>query len=295
MNERTCRLLCSSFLAGVIALVCWPVQPSPARAQAGQAKAVLSIDQPIKVLLFAGNDKHKWHHWEKTTPAIKRLLERDARVRVEVSHDIEDLARKPLADFQVIVQNYVNWHDPKGPSEAARSAFVKFLQAGGGLVVVHFANGAFHHSLPMAAESDWPEYRKMVRRVWDHMPKDGQPKSGHDSFGKFDVLVTELQHPITEGLKRFEVTDELYFNQQGSEPVEALIAAESKVTKRLEPLAWASNYGKGRVFQTLLGHSEKTYDTFETREMLRRATAWTAGREVRPLDPSKDVPAAPKP
>jgi len=33
----------------------------------------------------------------------------------------------------------------------------------------------------------------------------------------------------------------------------------------VEPLAWAYNLGKGRVFQTLLGHSEKTYDGFETR------------------------------
>jgi type 1 glutamine amidotransferase len=79
------------------------------------------------------------------------------------------------------------------------------------------------------------------------------------------------------------VTDELYFHQDGDEPIEPLLHAESKVTRKLEPLAWAYSYGKGRVFQTLLGHSEKTYDAFEAREMLRRATAWVARREVRPL------------
>ena len=40
------------------------------------------------------------------------------------------------------------------------------------------------------------------------------------------------------------------------------------------------NYGKGRVSQTLLGHSAKTYEAWEAGEMLRRATAWVAGKEV---------------
>jgi hypothetical protein len=165
---------------------------------------------------------------------------------------------------------------------------VRFLREGGGLIVVHFANGAFHYSLPLAGKSDWPEYRKIVRRVWNHTPKSGRPKSGHDAFGRFLVLPARAKHPITDGLSRFEVVDELYFHQDGEETIVPLLVAESRVTKRLEPLAWTSSYGKGRVFQTLLGHSEKTYDAFEAREMLRRAAAWTAGQPVRALDPKRD-------
>jgi type 1 glutamine amidotransferase len=244
----------------------------------------------IRVLMFAGNEAHRWHNWEKTTPRIKKALELDARIRVEVSTDIEDLARKDLGKYQVIVLNsYCNWHDPKGLSAKAKTSFVKFLKDGGGLVLVHFANGAFHFSLPKAAEANWPEYRKIVRRVWNHTPKKGKQPSGHDAFGRFLVLPTKTKHPITEGLTRFEVVDELYFRQDGEEPIVPLIEGESKVTKKLEPLAWTYTYGKGKVFQTLLGHSEKTYDAFETREMLRRAVAWTAGRPVRPLDAKTDT------
>lgn len=243
---------------------------------------------PILVLILAGNDAHKWHNWERTTPAIKAALEKDPRIRVDVATDFEDLARKKLSDYHVIVQNnYANWHDPKGPSAAAKKAFVDFLQNGGGLVLVHFANGAFHFSLPEAGASDWPEYRKIVRRVWNHQ---GKPPSGHDPFGPFVVEPTNVKHAITDGLKSFEVTDELYFRQDGTEPIEPLIAARSRITKTDEPLAWVYSYGKGRVFQTLLGHSEKTYDAFEGREMLRRAVAWCANREVRPLDPATEKP-----
>jgi len=235
-------------------------------------------EPPIRVLLVAGNDAHKWHNWEKTTPAIKAALERDPRVRVDVVTDVEELGKRDLGQYAVLVQNYVNWHDPTPLGDKSKAAFLAFLDKGGGLVVVHFANGAFHHSLPKGKESDWPDYRKVVRRVWNHEAREGKPASGHDAFGRFTVRVTEADHPITRGLRAFEVNDELYFHQDGTEEIVPLIAAESKVTKKLEPLAWTSTYGKGRVFQTLLGHSEKTYDAPEACEVLRRAVVWAAGR-----------------
>jgi type 1 glutamine amidotransferase/cytochrome c2 len=271
----------------------YPAEPKPEDKKPADARPV--DPKSIRVLLLAGNEKHKWHNWEKTTPVIKTFLERDLRIKVDVTTDIEDLARKKLGDYQVIVQNYVNWEDPNGVSEAARKAFTQFMADGGGLVVVHFADGAFHYSLPGAKGFDWPEYRKMVRRVWNHEEKDGRPKSAHDAFGKFTVRITDTKSPLTDGLAAFDVNDELYFRQDGDEAIEPLIAAESKITKKMEPLAWTSTYGKGRVFQTLLGHSEKTYDAYEAREILRRAVAWAAGQEIIKLDAKKEAALAPFP
>ena len=248
----------------------------------GTARAEVD-DRPLRVQIYAGNEAHKWHNWEKTTPAIQALLEKDPRVQVRVSHTIEDLARLSRENTDVVVQNYVNWHDPSALSAESRTAFVRFLEQGGGLVLVHFANGAWHFSLPMAEAAAWPEYQKIVRRMWNH-----KGQSGHDAFGRFTVRPTELSDPITAGLGAFEVNDELYFRQEGEGPVEPLIAARSKVTGQDEPLAWTYSYGQGRVFQTLLGHSEQTYHTFEAREMLRRAVAWTARRKMLPLSPTSD-------
>ena len=256
-------------------------------------KPAIVDDRPIRVLMFAGNEAHAWHNWKKTTPVIKQLLEKDPRIKVEVSNEIEDLSKKTLSDYQVIVQNYTNWHDGTPLSQASRTAFMNYLQNGGGLVLIHFANGAFHFSLPKAGKSDWPEYRKIVRRVWNHHGK-GDAKSGHDAFGNFEVQVTDDTHPLTHNLKTFPVTDELYFRQDGTEPVEPLISANSKVTKKNEPLAWTYHYGKGRIFQTLLGHSEKTYDTFEACEILRRATAWAAQRPIHEFERPQPAPDSKK-
>lgn len=242
------------------------------------------IELPIHVVVLTGNEAHAWHNGEKSTPVVRKLLECDSRIKVNVVSNFEEFAKHDLSNVSAIVlNNFCNWHDPKPPSDGARKAFLEFLSRGGGLVVVHFANGAFHPSLPEAGKSDWPEYRNIVRRVWDH-----HGKSGHDAFGKFMVEPTDKEHPITSGLKPFEVTDELYFRQAGERPVEPLITAKSKSTGNQEPLAFSYEYSKSRVFQTLLGHSEKTYDAFEAREMLRRAVAWSARRDVVALKPEDE-------
>ncbi len=236
------------------------------------------LQQQVRVLLVSGNEAHKWHNWEKSTQRLQAALEQDTCLRVDVVTDFDELAKRDLSNYSVILlNNWCNWHDPRGPSDKSKQAFAQFVREGGGLILVHFANGAFHPSLPMAGASDWPEYRKIVRRVWNHQKRGDRPPSGHDAFGRFTVLVTKAKHPLTMGLKRFEIEDELYFGQDGDEAIEPLLVAESKVTKKLEPLAWTYHYGKGRVFQTLLGHSEKTWDAVELCELLRRAVRWTAG------------------
>jgi type 1 glutamine amidotransferase len=236
----------------------------------------------IRVLLLAGNDAHRWHNWEKTTPAIIKALEIDPRIKAGVTNDPEDFGKGKLKACDVLLLNYCNWHDSKPLSEPSRKAVSEFVRGGGGMVAVHFANGAFHFSLPMAGGSDWPEYRTFVRRVWNHQKSDSLPPSAHDNFGKFTAFPTG-EHPIVKGLQRFELIDELYFNQHGTERIEPMLLAHSQITKKLEPLAWAHEADKGRVFQILLGHSEKTWDVFEPREMLRRAVAWTAKRELKPM------------
>jgi type 1 glutamine amidotransferase len=90
------------------------------------------------------------------------------------------------------------------------------------------------------------------------------------------VNVTDLQHEIVEGLTSFDTTDELYFNQKGHEPVEPLLTAKSRVTGKEEPLAWVYQYGRGRVFQTVLGHDTGALETPVVKIILQRAAAWAA-------------------
>ena len=241
-------------------------------------------EAPVRVLLLAGNDAHRWHNWETTSPLIAAALQHDARLKVTVTTDPNALGN--LTGIGCVVLNYCNWHDPAGLPEAVREHFLAWVEAGGGLVVLHFSNGAFHHSLPNAAASDWPGYRRLVRRVWDHAGP-----SGHDHHRQFTVRFGGREHPATAGLPSFSTEDELYVRQVGDEPIEPLCWAHSEVTGKDEPLAWSYRVGRGRVFQSLLGHDERAYRAWPVREMLRGAVAWCAGLPVRRIAVSDDQPS----
>ncbi len=154
-----------------------------------------------KGLMLTGNN-HPAHDWNKTTPVINQAIEKDGQIKMDVITDPEDFAEVDLKDYRFLVVNYCNWKDPSGLSEKSRKAFVNFLQDGGGLLLIHFANGAWHHSLPEAAASDWPEYRDICRRVWDH-----SSNSAHDKYGPFEVLVKNKKHSLTRRMKNFITTD----------------------------------------------------------------------------------------
>ncbi len=225
----------------------------------------------LNTLLVTGNDRPA-HKWQTTTPVIKEILEFDSTALVTVTENPEDLATISTAKYDFVILNYCNWKDSSGLSEEAKNGFINYLEEGGGLMVLHFSNGAFHYSLPEAGESDWPEYRKIVHQVWNQ-----DKGSTHDPYGKFMVEMSGWDHYITRGLNDFETEDELYYNQIGEEELPALYSAVSKETGNPEPLAWAYTYKNARVFQSLLGHGPESYKPETYREILRRAAVWVSG------------------
>jgi type 1 glutamine amidotransferase len=237
---------------------------------------------PIRIAVLAGNNAHRWHNWPESTAALLRAWGDDPRITARVHTDPDDLVTG-LDDRDVLVLNWCNWQDPAGLSEQARTAIQSFVEHGGGVFVHHFSNGACHASLPDAGASDWPWYRTLVRRVWEHraLPPG---RSAHDAYGTFEVRPRSM-HPLVAGLPACTVEDELYWRQHGTEPIEPLLVATSDQTGAEEPLAWEYEVGNGRVVQSLLGHSAATYDAAPMRAFVRRIVAWCARRAIHgPID-----------
>src|SRR5207248_2159570 len=81
--------------------------------------------------------------------------------------------------------------------------------------------------------------------------------------------------------------DELYFRQQGELPIEPLAYAQSKETQQREPVAWAYEEGKSRVFQTVLGHADISIR--KAAALIRRGCVWAAGRNQLTFDPPPEL------
>ncbi len=239
--------------------------------ESGEAPKVTEIALPKprdpkakRILLITGED-FKGHKWQETAPALRDELEEDPRLAVDVVEDLTSLKTLKLDDYAAVVMHFKNY-DPEVPGRAGYDNLAAFVEKGGGLVLVHFACGAFQEFRG--------DFVKLGGRAWN--PK----MRGHDPFGTFAVDIVKPDHPAVAGLEDFQTTDELYTCLDGDTPIEVLATAISKVDKKTYPMVFVLNYGKGRVYHCVLGHNVAALINEPVAELFRRGTAWVAGLEA---------------
>lgn len=255
----------------------------------------------LRVLIVDGQNNHDWR---TDTPNLKKILEATGRFAVDVSTTPPagakgDAAaeawknwRPKFADYAVVVTNYNGepWPQP------VREDFVRYVREGGGLVVVHAADNAF---------PDWPEYNEMiglggwggrneksgpmVRWRDGAIVRDTQPGAGgtHGRQHEFVVETRAPEHPVMRGLplRWKHATDELYAKMRGPAKnmtvlATAYSAPDTGGTGEHEPMLLAIDYGKGRVFHTLMGHGPRAMAGLGFQVTLARGTEWAATGKV---------------
>ena len=279
----SCIAVCLSALASPTA--CQPSEGDSApRAAAARAT---SNSGGLRALLVTGANNHDW---EWTSPRLRRVLEASGRFEVEVTNDpattLADL--EALKGYDVLVLDY---NAKKRWGEPAESNFLEAVRGGVGVAVIHAANNAF---------PGWEEYEKMVALCW-------RKGTGHGRFHKFDVNVIDRDHPLTADMPdMIGHPDELYHKlvHMHDAPYRVLAVAMSSEsfggTGRPEPMILVTEYGKGRIFHTPLGHvwrkvpaSRASYADPHFRQLVARGAEWAATGEVTiPAVPPNQLSAA---
>lgn len=148
-------------------------------------------------------------------------------------------------------------------------AFVK--DDGKGFVAAHSAITGFF---------SWPEFGAMIGGRFDEHPWD---------IVEARVVVDDRTFPATRHLPpSFVIQDEHYqikdFSRANMRILARLDPASLDLKKPLVhrtdgdfPVAWAKDYGKGRVFYSTLGHDAESWDNPMIRTMYFEAMKWVLG------------------
>ena len=253
--------MCRNLLAATLAAAAIFVLGGGGLCAAPAASSAPAAEK-ARVLIVTGVD-YPGHLWRQTAPVLAEALRKDPRLEVVTVEDPAFLDSPAINKYDLIILHFQNWQQP-GPGEHARENLRQFVEGGKGVALVHFACGAW--------SGEWPEFAKIAGRVWG-----GSGVRQHDPFGPFRVELAKPDHPILRGMMDFDTQDELYTCLVGDHPIEILAQAKSKVDGKYYPMAFVSQYGKGRTFHCVLGHDAKCLSVPPVQELYRRGCAWAAG------------------
>ena len=170
--------------------------------------------------------------------------------------------------YDVIVTYDFNQKIP----EAARADLVARLKEGKGLVALHHA---------IAAYPDWPEYWNIIGAHYylaaTNINGVAKLRSAYKHDVDFQVRVVDPEHPVTRGVKDFEIHDETYKWFDVAEDCHPLLTTEEPESNKV--IAWAKEYQGARVVMMQSGHDHLAFNNPNYQRILRQAIRWTAKRD----------------
>jgi type 1 glutamine amidotransferase len=239
----------------------------------------------LKALIVTGQCTRP-HDWKRSSVILKQYLEETHLFKVDTAvsppegNDMSGFAPH-FTDYNVVVIDYTgdNW------PEKTKTDFVEYVKNGGGVVIYHGACWSFE---------GWDEYNKIIGLRWGgdekvgpyiywrdgKVVRDNSPGLAGEElvWRDFEIDVRNREHSIMAGLpeKWMHTREGFYTRLRGpAENLTVLATAYADPNRPVlftrppsnrecgsgenEPVLWTVNYGKGRVFCTVLGHlySEK--------------------------------------
>jgi hypothetical protein len=249
--------------------------------------APLSPRSKKKLVLAIGDVHRKNYQHDSVSHAlatIERLGRQSGIYNTYIRTDIQLLTKHPItfAEHSTVAgDNYLNLTNFDAVffygigelelTDQQKADFMSFLKDDGkGFVGAHTAVTAFF---------TWPEFTEMIDGHFDDHPWD---------VTDAPVVVDAPDFPAMKAFgKSFLAHDEFYQLKDYSRSKVRVLAHldVSKLSKNSRihrtdgdfPMAWARNWGKGRVFNSVLGHADESWDDPKMQAMWLEALKWAMG------------------
>lgn len=227
----------------------------------------------MKNLIYSGGI---YHDFAQMAEALKDELALDG-IQSTISFDLDECARQlESGDVDLLTVYALRWRMLEGEkyaplrqewalevSDAARMAIERHVARGGGLLVLHTGVICF---------DDWPQWPQILGGGWVW------GTSSHPPLQAAAVRVLDASNPLTIGISKFDLQDEVYQDLRLEEDIEVLATATagSDGVTQQHPVIWMRRYGLGRVFCDTLGHDAESIGESNHAELLRRGARWAA-------------------
>ena len=220
----------------------------------------------VRVLLVTGG-----HGFEKE-PFFKMFKDNPDITFQAVEHPnaFASFTAEAAKQYDVIVTYDFNQRIP----DEAKADFLARLQEGKGLVVLH-------HSI--AAYPDWPEYWEIIGARYylaaTNLNGVAKARSAWKHGVDFKIHIADPKHPVTRGVKDFDIHDETYKWFDVSKDCHPLLTTEEPESNKV--IGWAKTYKGARVVLIQLGHDHFAYENPSYQQLERQAIAWVAPKGKR--------------
>ncbi|WP_148415496.1 ThuA domain-containing protein [Haloferax sp. KTX1] len=213
------------------------------------------MQQPSALVI--GETTFSFHDFEEMRPHIESAIGDAAAVTATTDRD----ALADLAGYDLVV-DYLT--DATLPPEQL-DGLLGFVRDGGAylglhcaadLTNVHDGNGGLDKR-----DEPFPDFRDLL----------GGHFLTHPEQSTFGVEIV-ADHDVTDGVDDFEVFDEPY--QVDVDDDVTVLARMAHPDLADYPVAWAREYGAGRVCYASLGHTAEALENDDYRRLLRNAVGW---------------------
>ena len=249
----------------------------------------MSTIQAARAFALVGD---RYHNSDYIRTGLKKTLVEELGLAIDFTDEVELLNGETLAQYPLLIvfRDGMHWpdgygllapypgydgtdlvSDPPVPEREPRA--VQWISEEQGRAVRAFveAGGAalfYHNSTYISPGSE--DFRHVL----------GSITEGHPPVRPYRVEIVDKEHPITQGVRDFVVTDEQHYMHYDKEPENVLAMSANEHGHAFKELgtrcqaAWAYDYGQGRVCYLSPGHTIAVLWNPEYEKMQQNAVRW---------------------
>jgi uncharacterized protein len=153
---------------------------------------------------------------------------------------------------------------PKTISEAEKESYYKLLKLGKGLLFLHHSQCSYQQ---------WDEYKTIVGGKY-HEEKNSPQTSTYQHDVTFTVKITDKKHPVTKGIKDFDILDEVYGNTEVLPEVTTLLSTNHPESSSV--IGWTHKKENSRIVYIQPGHDKNGWFNPNYQKLVKQAIAYVS-------------------